>query len=106
MATLRILRAEASPTVTLLVEGTLDAASAALVSESLATLTAQEVVVDFSRVRHFQDAAVAVLSPALAGRAHRLLGLSPHHSHVCRCFGLSAGVGSGAPETSTRSTQE
>ncbi|MBM4379175.1 MAG: hypothetical protein FJ086_07730 [Deltaproteobacteria bacterium] len=43
---------------------------------------------DFSRVRDFQDAAVEVLTPALAGRAHRLLGLGPHQVHAFRCFGL------------------
>jgi anti-anti-sigma regulatory factor len=86
--TLRIHREESPPSVTVLVEGTLDAAAAAQLRASLEALPAPELVLDFSRVRQFQDAAVAVLTPALAGRTHRLLGLGPHQARVFRCFGL------------------
>jgi len=88
-ATLRIHQEASSPSVTVQVEGTLDATTAAQLRASLEALPAPELVVDFSRVQQFQDAAVAVLTPALAGRAHRLLGLGPHQAHVFRCFGLS-----------------
>ncbi|MEN9800011.1 MAG: hypothetical protein RL653_3708 [Pseudomonadota bacterium] len=91
MATLRIRRgSETSPTLTLELEGRLDAASATRLRDALLAHEAPEVTVDFSRVRDFQDAAVAVMSPALVGRAHRLLGLGPHQARVCRCFGLTA----------------
>ena len=89
MATLHIRRGESSPTLTLELEGRLDAASARRLREALEESADGEVTVDFSRVRDFQDAAVAVLSPALQGRTHRLLGLGAHQAHVCRCFGLS-----------------
>jgi anti-anti-sigma regulatory factor len=88
--TLRIHQEDSPPCVTVQVEGTLDAAAAAELRASLEALPAPELVVDFSRVQHFQDAAVAVLTPALAGRAHRLLGLGPHQVRVFRCFGLCA----------------
>lgn len=91
MATLRIRRgSEITPTLTLELEGQLDATSAVRLRDALEATVAAEVTVDFSRVREFQDAAVAVLSPALQGRTHRLLGLGPHQARVCRCFGLTA----------------
>jgi anti-anti-sigma regulatory factor len=91
MAGLSICREDASTTVTLRLEGTLDGATASAVLEALlAESVGQEVVLDFSRVGDFRDLAVAVLSRGLERRKVRLRGLDVHHERMFRYFGLTS----------------
>lgn len=89
MATLRILREEQTNVVTLRLEGTLDGAAALMLRQALEEVTAPAFAVDFSRVREFQDLAVAVLSPALQDRVVELRGLDTHHQRMFRYFGVA-----------------
>jgi 2'-5' RNA ligase len=91
MATLRILREEVTNVVTLRLEGTLDGAAALMLKQALQEVTAPAFAVDFSRVREFQDLAVAVLSPALHNRDCELRGLDTHHQRMFRYFGVGPG---------------
>ena len=93
MATLRILREELTNVVTLRLEGTLDGAAALMLRQALEEVTAPELAVDFSRIRDFQDLAIAVISPALARRPCELRGLDTHHQRMFRYFGVTTGTG-------------
>lgn len=90
MASLQIQREQASNEVTLKLEGTLDAAAALMLRQALDEVTAPSLVIDFTRVREFQDLAVAVLSPAInaAGRDVRIAGVGTHHARMFRYFGV------------------
>ena len=72
-------------------EGTFDANAAAALCRTLGTIGPEPVEIDFSRVRHFVDFAVAVLTAGLQGRAVELRGLSRHQEAVFRYFGISVG---------------
>ncbi len=83
-------------TVTLKLEGTFDGETAALLKQSLDALgPAQDMTLDFSRVRSFVDLAVAVLTRDLTHGRERLhlKGLSGHPERMFRYFGLTGPAG-------------
>ena len=89
MAGLQIHREDAAGCVTLRLEGTLDGRTAREVHASLdACRGCPEVVLDFSHLREFRDAAVPELTPDLCALRVRLRGLGEHHTRVLRCFGV------------------
>jgi hypothetical protein len=69
-------------------EGTFDARAAEALCKTLGTLGTEPVAIDFSRVRHFVDFAVAVLTSGLQGRTVELRGLSRHQEAVFRYLGI------------------
>lgn len=77
---------------TIRLEGTFDLPAARLLEHSLRTVRAGDrVMVDFSRVRQFNDFGVAVLARALnlpAGVELRLSGLGIHQVRLLRYFGV------------------
>jgi anti-anti-sigma regulatory factor len=78
-------------------EGTFDASAAAALCQTLAAAGTEPVAIDFSRVRHFVDFAVAVLTSGLQGRQVELRGLSRHQEAVFRYFGVPV-VGRGSSQ--------
>lgn len=84
------------PAATIRLEGTFDLPSARLVENSLKRMhPGDEVRVDFTRVREFNDFAVAVLAQALrnAGALEvKVEGLGTHHVRLLRYFGVSPDV--------------
>jgi anti-anti-sigma regulatory factor len=94
MPGLEIHREELEGRLTLRLEGTLDGRTALQLRCSLEELGAQEeVVVDFTRLREFQDTAVGVLTVGLRERKVALRGLAGHQERMFRYFGLSTGAG-------------
>jgi anti-anti-sigma regulatory factor len=77
-------------------EGTFDVPAARLLENSLRRLSGHDAVrVDFTRVRHFNDFAVAVLAQALktvGGAEVKVLGLSLHQVRLLRYFGVDPEV--------------
>lgn len=83
--------------VTFELEGVFDGASAWDLRRAIESLDegAEQVVVDFSRVREFYDFGVAVLAHALADRDFErpkvaLRGLRTHQARLFRYFGVTA----------------
>jgi anti-anti-sigma factor len=89
MAALQIRREESGGIVTLHLAGTFDGRTAHQLHRFLKDVDGQQVVVDFSQVRSFSDAAVAVASEAMADRQVRLCGLDQHRERVFRYFGVA-----------------
>ena len=83
---LHIRREQLAGRTLLFLEGTFDGATAQQLRDSLLE-TEGPVVVDFSQVRQFKDAAVAVLTRAMKEGVH-LRGLGDHHERLLRYFGL------------------
>lgn len=79
--------------VTLQLEGTFDGAAALRLRESLEGLSAEEVVLDFTRVQQFKDLAIAVLMRGVQGRNLRLRGLGTHQERMFRYFGVNVARG-------------
>jgi len=88
MAGLQIHREESSGTVTLRLEGTIDASTASLLRKSLDEVSNKPVVLDFSRVREFMDVAVGVLTRGLYERDIQFKGLVGHQERMFRYFGF------------------
>ena len=93
MVELEIHQEEKSGTVTLRLEGTIDATTVLQLRQSLEALSSDEVVIDFSRVKQFRDLAVAVLSRGLQGRSVQMRGLGEHQERMFRYFGLTSSPG-------------
>jgi anti-anti-sigma regulatory factor len=85
---LQIRREDVAGTVTLHLVGTFDGSTADQLNGMLEGLEAREVVLDFSQVRRFADAAVAVASRSMTQRQVRLCGLDRHQERVFRYFGV------------------
>ena len=92
MAGLQIHQEEVAGTVTLRLEGTLDWRTAAQLRRSLDALGAQEVVLDFTHLREFQDTAVVVLTKDLLTHKLQFRGLAGHHERMFRYFGGEHGL--------------
>lgn len=88
-STLNIRKDDRAGTLTLRLEGTFDRSTALQLQRSLQELPDQNVVVDFSGVRRFQDTAVAVLSSNVESSRLTLAGLDAHHERLFRYFGLA-----------------
>lgn len=88
-------RTEAAPSVIRL-EGTFDLPAARLLESSLTGMAENGGVrVDFTRVRHFNDFAVAVLAQALKRASEpgvKVEGLTLHQVRLLRYFGVDPGV--------------
>lgn len=86
-------------------EGTFDLPAARFLENSLKRSAGSAVRVDFTRVRAFNDFAVAVLAQALTRHGvegTRVQGLSLHQVRLLRYFGVDADVfraGDGAGAT-------
>lgn len=91
MSALTIQREERAGRLTLRLEGTFDGSTALELRRSLAELPEQDVVIDFTRVRRFQDAAVSVLSRNLAHARLQLQGLDSHQERMFRYCGVPTG---------------
>lgn len=80
------------PATVIRLEGTFDLPAARLVEHSLRRMSAgDEVFIDFTRVRNFNDFGVAVLAQALkaaGGVEARLEGLRMHQVRLLRYFGI------------------
>lgn len=92
------------PTAVISLEGTFDLPAARLLENSLKRSAGGAVRVDFTRVRAFNDFAVAVLAQALKrhGDGARVQGLSLHQVRLLRYFGVDPDVfraGDGADAT-------
>lgn len=83
-----IFREEFGGAVTFRLAGTFDARAAVKLRQMLESVDGGRVVVDFSRVRHFVDVAVAVLSGGLKTRSVELRGLGRHQESVFRYFDI------------------
>lgn len=94
MVGLEIQQEERAGRLTLRLTGTLDNQTALLLRQSLDTLGAREVELDFTHLREFRDSAVGVLTNGLVDRKVRLRGLAGHHQRMFRYFGLSTGEAS------------
>jgi anti-anti-sigma regulatory factor len=88
MAALQIRREETGGIITLHLSGTFDGTTARELNGLLEGLDAREVVLDFTQVRAFADAAVAVASRSMTQRPVRLYGLDRHRERVFRYFGV------------------
>jgi anti-anti-sigma regulatory factor len=86
MAGLEIHREDGK--VTLQLEGTFDGAAALRLRQSLEGLSADEVVLDFTRVQQFKDLAIAVLMRGVQARNLRFRGLGVHQERMFRYFGV------------------
>lgn len=74
------------------VEGAFDASAAQEVREVLASKSQEErLVVDFSRVRQFEDSAIALLAQDIDATRGRVVlrGLCQHQQRILRYFGVS-----------------
>ena len=91
---LEIHQEERAGRLTLRLTGTLDGKTAHQLRQSLDTLGAREVELDFTHLREFRDTAVGVLTHGLAERKVALRGLAGHHQRMFRYFGLSTGEAS------------
>lgn len=85
---LQIRREEVAGTVTLHLVGTFDGSTAHQLNGLLEGMEARELVVDFSQVRRFVDAAVAVASQGMTRHQVKLNGLDRHQERVFRYFGV------------------
>lgn len=88
--TLTIQREERGGSITLRLEGTFDAQTAAQLRRELEGLGAKEVVLDFSKVRRFVDSAVAVLTGGMDCTGIQLAGLGRHEEAMFRYFGIAS----------------
>ena len=79
---------EQHETVTLQVEGTFDRDAATRLRTRLEALGRTDVVIDFSRVRTFRDAAIGVLASGLAAPSLHLRGLDTHQQRLFRYLGI------------------
>jgi anti-anti-sigma regulatory factor len=91
------MREQGRPTASVIrLEGSFDVPSARLVENSLKRMKAGEVVrVDFTRVRQFNDFAIAVLAQALnrpGAPEAKLEGLRLHQVRLLRYFGIAPAV--------------
>jgi hypothetical protein len=93
MTGLQIHHEELAGRITLRLEGTLDGRTARELCSSLEQLKSREVVLDFGRLREFQDNAVGVLTrDLLAASKVELRGLGDHHERMFRYFGVVTGT--------------
>lgn len=81
---------EAKQTVVLKVEETFDCSTAFALRERLDGLGKAGVVLDFSHVRTFRDAAIDVLTRGLTTPTLELRGLDTHHERLFRYLGVGA----------------
>ncbi len=71
------------------VSGVFDSASAHELSERLAPRAGEDVILDFSLVREFDDLGIAALARGVAGRDRlSLRGLRQHQRRIFRYFGV------------------
>jgi hypothetical protein len=87
MASLQIVREEKKGTITLRLEGVLNGEAAAELGRKLNELETHQVVIDFSHVREFIDAAVPAVIRAIESKPCQLQGLVRHHVRMFRYFG-------------------
>ncbi|MHB8879760.1 MAG: STAS domain-containing protein [Myxococcaceae bacterium] len=85
---MQIRQEEAVGAVMLRLQGSFDAQGAVALRAAVEQLPGREVVLDFTRVREFQDLAVPVLCKGLPLLPLRLMGLAHQHERVFRCFGV------------------
>jgi hypothetical protein len=86
----RISNQENDEIITLRLEGTFDGAAALKLRSRLEALGLKRVVIDFSRVRTFRDAAIGVLARDLANPLLELRGLDTHQERVFRYLGVGS----------------
>ena len=93
MAGLQMQLEEKGNKVFVKLEGTFDGRTALELRKVLDALSKREVVLDFTKVRHFVDFAVAVLTRELDRQRLdvQLRGLPTHHERVFRYFGFGTG---------------
>lgn len=88
MAEHRISCVMSEGTATFYVEGTFDGQAAKELRRSMDEVLAEQVVIDFSRVSSFWDAAIGVLSSGLSPHQLALRGLGAHQDRLFRYFGF------------------
>lgn len=88
MSALSIQTLQRGETLVLELEGHFDAQSALVLAAALDGLSPQRVRLDFSRVRSFSDAGVAVATRALGVHRVQLTGLDRHRERLFRYFGV------------------
>lgn len=81
---------EVRPTVTVQVDETFDPHTAVALRARLEALGQAGVVLDFSRVRTFRDAAIDVLTRGLTTPTLQLRGLDTHQERLFRYLGIGA----------------
>lgn len=86
-------REERAGRILLRLHGTLDGAAARQLQLQIAAGDPRaDLVVDFSRLREFQDYAVGVVAHALEGRKAEMRGLRRHHARMFEYFGIRVGM--------------
>jgi anti-anti-sigma regulatory factor len=102
MASLKIVREDRHGAITLRLEGTINGEAAAELEHQLNALDTNEIVLDFSLVREFMDAAVPTVLRAIESKSCHLQGMVRHHVRMFRYFGHKSPQvverGFGAPE--------
>lgn len=97
MSGLTIQQEQFGETLILRLDGVFDVRTAAELAGVLAEAPPTRLLLDFSGVRFFSDAAVAVATTALAPHAVRFLGLDRHRERVFQYFGVRADPARRAP---------